>query len=192
MKGKLVKEYEDFYLISDKEIEKGDEYVKLNNRPRTLLLGTTISHVTKVSKLSKQNCDEIFGAVDVEKLAEENTEEFIEVFDYNDGRGNICRFNNSHQVQESYIKGFNKAMELNKDKKFTEVDMIKFADAVYKLRKENQVFEGMPELLQSLQQPIEIEVEIEMDRIPADLAPGGWDVFPKLDSHGCIILKRVV
>lgn len=37
----------------------------------------------------------------------------------------------------------------------------------------------------------EIEVEVIMDRIPADLAPDGWDVFPKLDAEGCIILKRV-
>jgi hypothetical protein len=29
-----------------------------------------------------------------------------------------------------------------------------------------------------------------MDKIPADLAPGGWDVFPKLDSQGCLILKK--
>ena len=43
-----------------------------------------------------------------------------------------------------------------------------------------------------LYQPTEIEVEIVMDKIPADLAPGGWDVFPKLDSQECIILKRVV
>jgi hypothetical protein len=35
------------------------------------------------------------------------------------------------------------------------------------------------------------DFEIVMDRIPADLAPDGWDVFPKLDAQGCIILKRV-
>ena len=35
------------------------------------------------------------------------------------------------------------------------------------------------------------QVEVVMDRIPADLAPDGWDVFPKLDAEGCIILKRV-
>ncbi len=40
-KFKLIKEYEDYYLISDKEIESGDEYVKLDNRPRTVLLGIT-------------------------------------------------------------------------------------------------------------------------------------------------------
>jgi hypothetical protein len=37
----------------------------------------------------------------------------------------------------------------------------------------------------------EIEVEIEMDAIPADRAPGGWDRFLKLDSDGCLILKKI-
>ena len=59
-KFKLIKEYEDYYLISDKEIESGDEYVKLDNRPRTVLLGITAPS-TKVPKLSKQNCEELFG-----------------------------------------------------------------------------------------------------------------------------------
>jgi len=146
MKGKLVKEYEDFYLISDKEIEKGDEYVKLNNRPRTLLLGTTISHVTKVFKLSKQNCDEIFGVVDVEKLAKEETRKYLPGCPEN-----IMNF----IAHERFFKiAFEQAMELY--------------------------------------QPKEIEVEIVMDKIPADLAPGGWDEFPKLDSQGCLILKKVL
>jgi hypothetical protein len=38
----------------------------------------------------------------------------------------------------------------------------------------------------------EIEVEIVMDAVPADRAPNGWSTFPKLDSNGCLILKRVV
>jgi hypothetical protein len=46
-------------------------------------------------------------------------------------------------------------------------------------------------VVQALQQPTEIEVEVVMDRIPADLAPGGWDVFPKLDEKGCIILRKI-
>jgi hypothetical protein len=37
----------------------------------------------------------------------------------------------------------------------------------------------------------EWDVEVEMDRIPADRAPEGWEVFPRLDSKGCLILKRV-
>ena len=60
------------------------------------------------NKLSKQNCDEIFGVVDVEKLAEE--------YDTNYAITDIS--NGFH-----FIEGFNKAMELNKDKVFTLEDM---------------------------------------------------------------------
>ena len=46
------------------------------------------------------------------------------------------------------------------------------------------------EYLNSIQQPIEIEVAVEMVSIPADRAPIGWDISPKLDEDGCLILKR--
>jgi hypothetical protein len=35
------------------------------------------------------------------------------------------------------------------------------------------------------------DVEVEMDAILADRAPGGWDRFLKLDSDGCLILKTI-
>jgi hypothetical protein len=76
-------------------------------------------------------------------------------------------------------------MELNKDKLFTLSD-ISYAIAFSGKMKPSQIVKNL------LEQPTEIDVEVVMDKIPADLAPGGWDVFPKLDSQGCIILKRVV
>jgi hypothetical protein len=30
-----------------------------------------------------------------------------------------------------------------------------------------------------------------MNRVPADRAPDGWDVFPKIDKNGCIIIKSI-
>jgi hypothetical protein len=53
-------------------------------------------------KLSKQNCDEIFGVVDVEKLAEEE-----------------C-LDETYWVKSFYKKGFNKAMGLYQP---TEIDV---------------------------------------------------------------------
>ena len=96
-----------------------------------------------------------------------------------------------------YIEGFNKAIELNKDKLFTIEDM---HDAVMLgVCFENPGIQGISNyneakdlaIKRALEQK-EIEVEIVMDKIPADLAPGGWDVFPKLDENNCLILKRVV
>ena len=34
-----------------------------------------------------------------------------------------------------------------------------------------------------------MNVEIELDSIPADRAPGGWDVFPKIEFNSIKILK---
>jgi hypothetical protein len=137
-------------------------------------------------RLSQKNCDEIFGVVDVEKLARE------EIPYSSSTTINVQRMR--------FIHGFNKAMELNKDKLFTVEDMLNMYNQAFDIGYNFGHESGdskignidFNEALQSLQQPTEIEVEIVMDKIPADLAPGGWDVFPKLDKEGCIILRRVV
>ncbi len=153
---------------------------RVDNGYLLLVDGTIVA--TDNDKLSKENCDEIFGMINIIDLAERN----------------------SKHSEEDYIEGFNKAVELNRDKVFTEADMIKFADDVYKLRKENKIFEGMPKLLQSLQQPTEIEVAIEMetkqqlvngyrnqpDNIIGFIAEYEDVLVPKLDEDGCLILKK--
>jgi hypothetical protein len=169
MKTKLIKEYEDYYLISDKEIESGDEYVKLDNRPRTLLLGTTISHVTKVSKLSKQNCDEIFGVVDVDDLAYEHRRVYQDSFE----GMNVCIMKDAMHQQVGFVAGFNKAMELNKDKVFTLEDIMNCWNKALKFQEHKQT---LGEYIQSLQQPTEIEVTFNPD---------------EKDSEGCLILKKI-
>ena len=173
---KLIKEYEDYYLISDKEIESGDEYVKLDNRPRTLLLGTTISHVTKVSKLSKQNCDEIFGIVNVEELAQEVCDDTIS------------------SPYHCYIAGFNKNAELNKDKVFTLEDLEKayLIGCEYQTTHRYHIDENLM-TLKLKQQPTEIEVEIEMEEVQEIYRDGTvkWESVPKLDSSGCLVLRKL-
>jgi hypothetical protein len=168
MKGKLIKEVYFYGLkIDDKIVGLCDlDTNKILNYPY---------------KLSIQNCDEIFGAVDVEKLAEE------EIPYSSSTTINVQRMR--------FIHGFNKAMELNKDKLFTLEQVL---DAFYAgwISKDKTYPEAQKSykgyLERHVMQPTEIEVEVEMNRIPADLAPGGWDVFPKLDSQGCLILKRVI
>jgi hypothetical protein len=91
-------------------------------------------------KLSKKNCDEIFGVVDVEKLAEESWGDKIS------------------SPYHAYIEGFKKAMEIY--------------------------------------QPTEIEVEIEMreDYLMwkhSDIEKMSDCLVPKLDSSGCLILKKI-
>jgi hypothetical protein len=186
MKAKLIKtELEDYHM--------GHYFL---NDTNCYAIGSTDFGWCKTSagipkyKLSKENCDEIFGVIDVEELAYENTIDFGDVFDYNDGYGNISNFNNSHEIQEVYIKGFNKAMELNKDKLFTVEDVIKISEYC------RSDFDGMIKtsvlvneyLL--LQQPKEIEVEVVMSEIVTDDFVGMQGI-PKLDNNGCLILKKI-
>ena len=135
------------------------------------------------SKLSKQNCDEIFKVIDVEEIADRHT------------------FGQRNHEWKAYIAGFNKNAELNKDKVFTLED-VKKAYIQGKHGGKTQAYVEFDDYIQSLQQPTEIEVEIEME--VADLAfyengerypieaniPERFKYKPKLDSQGCLILKR--
>jgi len=132
-------------------------------------------------KLSKQNCDKIFGVVDVEKLAEESWGDKIS------------------SPYHAYVDGFNKAMELNQDKLFTLEDMR--TAMTYGVVQEGTGFEGIHSvddlfnlILRKVSQPTEIEVEIEMeDVIQLKKRAGGITNMgkPKLDSEGCLILKKI-
>jgi hypothetical protein len=106
-------------------------------------------------KLSKQNCDKIFEVVDVEKLSEK----FVGLMNKNTIKG--------------YKAGFNKAMELNKDKLFTLEDMVNCWNKALKFQEHRQT---LGEFIQSLQQPTEIEVTYNPD---------------EKDSDGCLILKKI-
>jgi hypothetical protein len=131
-------------------------------------------------KLSKQNCDELFGVVDIEKLA----------FEHSNYLGGRC----SNRAYKSYKEGFNKAMELNKDKVFTLEDMRKAFDEGCDTVDSDERFDDVfNRTIQSLQQPTEIEVEIEMEdiRLPYGSSQSYIKSIPKLDPNGCLILKRV-
>jgi hypothetical protein len=140
--------------------------------------------------LSKQNCDEIFGVVaifrsDVEELSMKNDKGIYRSVD-----GVI-----------SYRQGFNKAMQLNKDKVFTLEDMMNCWNKALKFQEHK---ETLGEYIQSIQQPTEIEVEIEMGKVVDETKVIGavksvkgsghkiitYKSVPKLDSEGCLILKN--
>jgi hypothetical protein len=167
MKGKLIKTGND-YLLKD----TNGEVLAITNG------------VTEGKKLSKQNCDEIFGVVYVEKLADE----YANVNgDYDEHYGHI-----------GFKAGFKKAIELNKDKVFT---LEKFIDLYVEetgygmdmwSEEENKVMTTIAKIIQSLQQPTEIEVEIETEKTPVKMT--GIMVFtkaPKLDSNKYLILKKI-
>jgi len=202
MKATLIKTNNQYYL--EQIPSKG-----ISGAVLEMMMGSTDGE--GYYKVSKQNCDEIFGVVDVEKLAEE---EFPYDFDCPvfETLGVTEKAHKSiliGMLQGTLIKGFNKAMELNGDKRFT-LDDVRNAIQLaryHSTHNKNGVLvcfhEDTDKIIQSLQQPTEIEVEIEMEA--ADLAfyengkrypieaniPERFKYKPKLDSEGCLILKKV-
>jgi hypothetical protein len=79
-----------------------------------VLLVDNIMYATDNDKLSKQNCDELFGVVDVEELTEEE-----------------C-LDETYWVKSFYKKGFNKAMELYQP---TEIDVEIEMEDIIQLKK---------------------------------------------------------
>ena len=142
------------------------------------------THESPYKRLSKENCNEIFGVVDVEKLAEETIGElFFEV---------------KALHIELFKKGFNKAMELIKDKLFTIKEVVELCKILLSnpIEKCGKTYQELTDnYIQSLQQQ-EIEVEIEMENyvkyVPKSLEtiyPTGG-IRPRLDENGCLILKK--
>jgi hypothetical protein len=166
MKAKLIKDHQEYMLINDERF----------------VIATTdasILEATDKMKLSKQNCDEIFGVIDVEEIADRHT------------------FGQRNHEWKAYIAGFNKNAELNKDKLFTLED-VKKAYIQGKHGGKTQAYVEFDDYIQSLQQPTEIEVEIEMKCLDPTCdginrkgicIPGDK---PKLDSEGCIILTKKI
>lgn len=202
MKGKLIKEYSDYYLVSDAEIQPGDEYVKLGGRPRELFLGCTF-HKTPVANLSLKNCQAIERGYDLDELASEYANKELNS-ELTSKAGNFYGFSSS------FKEGFQKALELLSDKKFSEKDMRRAMSAGLSIgygRQFDIEMEGLEihEYIKSLQQT---EWDVEL----IELEDGEWyekiqgeppmkvniqhnkafdGVLPKLDNDGCLILKRI-
>jgi hypothetical protein len=176
MKAKLIKTDKDNYTLFD---EKG---IPIGNTPNVISNNT-------FSKLSKQNCDEIFGVIDVEKLAGEITKEYATL--------------TPKAFKRGVVLGFNKAMELNKDKVFTLENVVELASILISNpleRSGKTARELVDAYILSTQQPTEIEVEIEIECPQCQ----EWGYVsecrndcnqkflqPKVDSEGCLILKKI-
>jgi len=132
----------------------------------------------ELQKLSIENCNIIFGIFDVEKLAED--------------------FAKNHSIYPSakddteygFKHGFNKALELNKDKKFSLEQVIE-AMSLYKRNE----FAMSKVLVMVLEEPQDIEVEIEMAEVESYKDKMGnlrtEKTFPRVDKNGCLIIKKL-
>jgi hypothetical protein len=189
MKGKLIKTEVNYLLEDNKGIVIAS----------TSLKGEGIN-------LSKRNCDDILGVVNVEKLACKEIK--IDIDTYKDihkkateknaspcipSREGGCVGANLYSQVNGFIKGYNKAMELNKEKLFTEDD-INLAFVLGKNNDESRI----NKLINSKIQPTEIEVEIITVPMNIDEIREQGKGFlnsntnkPKLDENGNLILRKL-
>ncbi len=145
------------------------------------------THKSPHKRLSKQNCDEIFGVLNLEKLASEYAKEANDI----SAKYGVKVFGDNNSTP--FKDGFNKAMELNKDKLFTVEDVRKAMSIGLSIgygrqfEIENKSVE-IDSYIQSLQQPTEIEVEIDMWFHGTRHEKGKW--IERLDENDCLILKK--
>ncbi len=185
MKGKLIKiEDKGYYNFEDHKGNLIATSYKFKNPDSTYL-----------KKLSLKNCESIERGYDLDELA----------YGYD-----LYEKGNFVGQMRTYKEGFNKAMELNKDKLFTVEDMINFSEFVsgkyinqHKFLRDKSLkgFFTTAEILkeyQSLKQT-EWDVEIVMACVIGceNLILNGENSLccgnkkPKLDEDGCLILKKI-
>lgn len=169
MNALLVKEKEHFFLK-----------VKDANG-NTMIVANTFEPIIQLANfggLSMKNCKAIERGYDLEELAQEE----------------YCSSSNPDFDFDSYIKGFQKALELMSDKTFSDADVRK---ALW--LRDDFVQEDMSddEIIKSLQQN-EWEVVIVTEPMSIDEIREQGKGFlnantqkPKLDSNGKLILKRI-
>jgi len=126
--------------------------------------------------LSKQNCDEIFGIYSPSDLSKVLVEGERGAFEFG-----YCLSREHNKDKVFTLEDIKKVIKLSREK-----DEYKFdgKDCEYKFQDK--------EIIQSLQQPTEIEVEIEMEDSIGISDKYTPDNNPKLDSQGCLILTKKI
>jgi len=168
-----------------KLIKKGEEYHLWVNHiePKIVPFAKYPWDITK-QRLSLKNCQAIELGYDLEDLAEEKYPIF------NLGLNATTSIHTLHQ--ESFKEGFQKALELMGDKKYSEEDIKKMMKSA-----SYGWFEAdFDKHLATLQQDIwDVEIIEECLDKDCDGVDRKGDCIttgkPKLDAEGCLILKRI-
>ena len=154
MKAKLIKTQEG-YTLNDVE-----------GNP----IGQTFGKF-KGKKLSLKNCQAIELGYDLDELVldyEKENEEHIQV---------------DERQRQSFIKGFQKALEILGDKKFSEDD-VNLAFVLGKNKDESRINKLINSRLQQTEWDVEIVMDVCGDKVYVVAEP-------LLDADGCLILKRI-
>ena len=185
MKGKLIKRSNsrfDFYTIED--INQVNTIASSFDNPN--------------GKLSVKNCEAIANGYDLDELAKEHS-------------SSIWGSDADNIGYASYYQGFQKALEILGDKKFSEGDMMLSWDAgvmsqaictsnYFGLKRQEQLKEHRDYYKENLKpvslKQTEWDVEVVMEKIyytkfVKDKELISFREAPLLDSDGCLILKRI-
>ena len=176
MKGKLIKTVDGYELFTQGFLKGSTNH--------GLIESLNIEEGPIRYKLSLKNCQAIERGYDLDELAEE-------WIDANSHKWS----NNNNEVGDNYgsfKSGFQKALEILGDKKFSEQDV---RDAYFHGEKDSytkggQTKEMENEFIQSLQQT---QWDVEIVMVPAMSNNGNvyYGDISKLDSEGCLTLKRI-
>jgi hypothetical protein len=176
-----------------KLIKRDNDYCLYNESGETI--AASWANVTG-KKLSKQNCDEIFGVIDVNMITSLLRKEFEVRFNIEAPEPKIQGgyWDRGLDYQCGVISGFNKAMELNKDKLFTIEDLYRvercyLRDCDNDIKYKGQIVQRI--LNEKTQQPTEIEVEIEYMFSVEENGESTNTGITKLDENGCLILRKL-
>ena len=165
MKGKLHKMESGYILSLNGDID--DPYAIVNKE---------LAEDYEWYKLSLKNCQAIELGYDLDELADE----YYKRLELVPHKGN------------AYISGFQKALEILGDKKFSEEDMENAIEMCIKLMndKGSEFREHKQTVIQSLQQT---QWDVEIVMVPAMSNNGNvyYGDIPKLDAGGCLTLKRI-
>jgi hypothetical protein len=191
MKGKLIKHEEDYYCIMN---DKGEIIADVNGG--------------NIFKLSLKNCQAIELGYDLDELAERTYRDYphSSTDEYDNQKLMWNKDVHASKKRKAYIKGFQKALEILGDKKFSEEDMQNAHalgwDTAFEWAEGNSKITELKELINSLQQK-EWDVEVVMEDsfiengesyIHETGAKGNYSTHvkkPKLDQEGNLILKLI-
>lgn len=194
MEGKLIKVENHFILVNDTEIKEDDYYYTerfdlgilqnsgdskidyLNNKNSYLKITHatwSIDTFSNIGRLSLKNCEAIENGYDLDVLAKVNYD---------------CDPYIAEYLEHEFKKGFQKALEILGDKKFSEEDVISMIE---KSRETGLTAEYL--VLTKQQTEWDVEIEMVFNHIPKHDGIHNSHVIgkvPKLDSEGCLILRR--
>jgi hypothetical protein len=180
MKGKLIKREDGYYLFTDESYINAiasdhKNWIEIHNG----------------YKLSLKNCEEIDRGYDLDELSENHAEEIYvrNENDYNE----LANFENR---KRNFEDGFQKALEIIGDKKFSELDMrIAYDAGCNNIDADDNI--DFQDTINSLQQTeFDVEIEVERSKFITDKSlrndiKNGFNYTQKLDAEGCLILKRL-